>query len=160
MIMKQDDFKYRYIIKMLSSVLIVVINMIVQMLLPRAFSVEEYGFILTTLMYLLRLLHSETCLFPMHLLQNMPRGMTEIGLVNFYLKFYITIALAINALLMLLYAVGVLRDTFAGQTLLTILLGLEVAIVNKLLTDCILIYDACAISRVSCSWANCFKSSN
>ena len=42
--MKQDDFKYRYIIKMLSSVLIVVINMIVQMLLPRAFSVEEYGF--------------------------------------------------------------------------------------------------------------------
>lgn len=148
MIMKQDDFKYRYIIKMLSSVLIVVINMIVQMLLPRAFSVEEYGFYTYNLNVFTAVVTLGNLSFSNALVAKYAKRNDEIGLVNFYLKFYIAMALAINALFMLLYAVGVLRDTFAGQTLLTILLGLEVAIVNKLLTDCILIYDACAISRV------------
>lgn len=148
MIMKQDDFKYRYIIKMLSSVLLVAINMVVQVLLPRAFSVEEYGFYTYNLNVFTSVVTIANLSFSNALVAKYAKRNDEIGLVNFYLKFYIAMALAINALLMLLYAVGVLRDTFAGQTLLTILLGLEAAVVNKLLTDCISTYDACAISRV------------
>lgn len=32
--MKQDDFKYRYIVKVLSSIGIAVLNMIIQFVLP------------------------------------------------------------------------------------------------------------------------------
>ena len=42
--MKQDEFKSRYIIKLISSVLIALLNIIIQMLLPRVFTVEEYGY--------------------------------------------------------------------------------------------------------------------
>ena len=133
---------------MLSSVLLVAINMVVQVLLPRAFSVEEYGFYTYNLNVFTSVVTIANLSFSNALVSKYAKRNDEVGLVNFYLKFYFAMALAINALLMLLYTVGVLRDTFAGQTLLTVLLGLEAATVNKLLTDCISTYDACAISRV------------
>ena len=132
MIMKQDDFKYRYIIKMLSSVLLVAINMVVQVLLPRAFSVEEYGFYTYNLNVFTSVVTIANLSFSNALVAKYAKRNDEIGLVNFYLKFYIAMALAINAELMLLYAVGVLRDTFARQSLLSILLGLEAPVVNEL----------------------------
>ena len=42
--MKQDEFKIRYIIKLSSSALIAILNIIIQMILPRVLSVEEYGY--------------------------------------------------------------------------------------------------------------------
>ena len=41
---KQENFSNRYIVKILSSILIAILNIIVQLLLPRIFSIEEYGF--------------------------------------------------------------------------------------------------------------------
>lgn len=40
--MKQDEFRSRYLIKISSSVLIAALNMVIQVILPRAFTVEEY----------------------------------------------------------------------------------------------------------------------
>ena len=39
--MKRDEFKERYVIKLASSVLLVILNAFIQLILPRAFSVEE-----------------------------------------------------------------------------------------------------------------------
>ena len=42
--MKKDGFTKRYFIKISSSVIVAVLNTVIQLLLPRAFTVEEFGF--------------------------------------------------------------------------------------------------------------------
>ena len=41
--MKKDNFLGRYIIKLSSSIVLVLLNAIIQLFLPRVLSVEEYG---------------------------------------------------------------------------------------------------------------------
>ena len=42
--MKRDNFAGRYIVKLSSSIVLTVINAVIQLFLPRALSVEGYGF--------------------------------------------------------------------------------------------------------------------
>lgn len=145
--MKQDEFRNRYIIKLGSSVLIAVFNMVIQLILPRAFSVEEYGIytynlnVFTSIVVMFNLSASNA------LVAKYSKRNNEIGLVSFYLKFYGIVSVLLSIAIFILYPIKMFQETFGGQTLIVILLGIETAIVNKLLTDCVSIYDACAISR-------------
>lgn len=145
--MKQDDFKYRYIVKVLSSIGIAVLNMIIQFVLPRAFSIEEYGYytynlnVFTSIVTLANLSASNA------FIAKYSKRNQEIGMIYFYLSFYGIVAIVLNVSVIFLYGIGAFSSTFAGQTLGIVMLGLETAIVLKLLTDCISIYDAVAISR-------------
>ena len=145
--MKQNDFKYRYIVKVLSSIGIAVLNMIIQFVLPRAFNIEEYGYytynlnVFTSIVTLANLSASNA------FIAKYSKRNQEIGMIYFYLSFYGIVAIVLNVSVIFLYGIGAFSSTFAGQTLGIVMLGLETAIVLKLLTDCISIYDAAAISR-------------
>ena len=146
--MKQDRFAGRYIIKLLSSVVIAGLNIIIQLLLPRALSVEEYGYysynlnIFTSVVVMANLSASNA------LVSRFSKRNEEIGYVRFYLKFFAVMALVLNIGLFVLYSfLPRVRDSFGGQTIGTVILALVSYIVTKLLSDTISVYDATAISR-------------
>lgn len=146
--MQQDNFANRYLIKVGSSVLLALLNMVIQMILPRALTETEYGFytynlnVFTSVVVLANLSASNA------MVAKYSKRNHEIGIVWFYLKYFALISLLLNVIIIILYPFSLFQHTFAGQTLLIVLLGIESVIVNKLLTDCISLYDACAISRV------------
>lgn len=145
--LKQEEFKNRYIIKVGSSVLIAVFNMIIQLILPRALSVEEYGIynynlnVFTSIVVMFNLSASNA------LAAKYAKRNNEIGLIVFYLKFYGIVSVLLSIAIIALYPLKMFQETFVGQTLIVVFLGMQTAIINKLLTDCVSIYDACAISR-------------
>lgn len=145
--MRQDDFRYRYIVKVASSIGIAILNMIIQFVLPRAFSIEEYGYytynlnVFTSVVTLANLSASNA------FIAKYSKRNQEIGMIYFYLSFYGIVAILLNISIIILYGAGAFSSTFAGQTIGIVMLGLETAIILKLLTDCISIYDAAAISR-------------
>lgn len=145
--MKQDEFKSRYIIKLISSILIALLNIIIQMILPRVFTVEEYGYYTYNLNVFTSVVGIATLSAPNALVSKLSKRNEEIGLILFYLKFYLIMALVLNFSVVALYSSGFLQDTFIGQTLLIVFLGMENAIVLRLHTDSIGIFDAMAVSR-------------
>ncbi len=145
--MKKDEFKMRYIIKLGSSVFLVALNGLVQIILPRAFTVEEYGFYTYNLNVFMSVVVMAEMAVSGALVSKFAKRNEEIGLVFFYLKFFLFMALFLNLSVIGLYAGGFLQRTFAGQTLFVVLLGLEAAIVLQLQTDSIGIFDAVAVSR-------------
>jgi O-antigen/teichoic acid export membrane protein len=146
--MKQDEFKTRYFIKLLSSVFIAVLNAVVQFILPRAFSVEEYGYY----SYNLNMFNSIVVLANLSasnaLVSKFSKRNEEIGIVRFYLVFYLIETLALSVAIIILFSLDIISSTFIGQTLMMVLLGIEYAALNKLLSDVIGIYDSMAVSRV------------
>lgn len=145
--MKQDNFKNRYIIKLASSVLIAVCNVLTQLILPRALGVEDYGYynynlnIFTSIVVMANLSTSNA------MVAKYAKRNDDLGLIYFYLKFFGLVALLLTVGIAVLYPTAFMQSTFAGQTIFIVLLGLQVAILNKLLTDTISIYDAAAVSR-------------
>ncbi len=145
--MKADGFRNRYFIKVGSSVLIAVMNIMIQFLLPRALSIEEYGYysynlnVFTSVVIIANLSVSSA------FVAKLSKRNEEIGLIFFYLKFYASVSLLLCIGVMAFYPVKFVRETFAGQTLLVVMLGLLTAVISKLSTDCISMYDAFAISR-------------
>lgn len=145
--MRQDEFKNRYLIKLSSSVFIAVLNIIIQLILPRAFSVEEFGYYSYNLNVFTSVITLAVLSVPNALVSKFSKRNEEIGLVLFYLKFYLGIAFILNIIVIILYISGFLQDEFAGQTLFTVILALEAAIVLNLQNNNIGIFDAMAISR-------------
>lgn len=145
--MKRDEFKERYVIKLASSVLLVILNAFIQLILPRAFSVEEYGYYTYNLNVFMSVVNIATLSTQSALVSKLSKRNEEIGLILFYLKFYLIMALVLNLAVIGLYISGFLQNTFVGQTLFIILLGLEAAIILRLQTDSIGIFDALAVSR-------------
>lgn len=143
----QDNLRNRYIIKVGSSALIAVFNIIIQLILPRVFSLTEFGFysynlnLFTSIVVLANLSASNA------MVAKFSKRNEEIGLVKFYLKFYAAMTLILTALILFIYPTAYIQEAFGGQTIFVIMLGLQVAVVNKLLTDCISMYDASAVSR-------------
>lgn len=145
--MKQDSFANRYIIKLGSSVIIAVLNMVIQVMLPRAISTAEFGYygynmnVFTSLVVLANLSTSNA------LVAKFSKRNDDIGLVRFYLKLYGVMALILNIGILVLFPIPAIHDAFGGQTFLVVLLAMDTYIVNKLMTDVVSMYDASAISR-------------
>ncbi len=145
--MKQDQFANRYIIKIASSVIIALLNVVMQMLLPRAISTEAYGYYtydMNTFVSLVVLANLSTS---NAMVAKFSKRNQEIGILRFYLKFYAVMAIVLNIGVAVLLPLPLLQNTFGGQTFLVVMLALDACIVNKLLTDVISMYDASAISR-------------
>ncbi|MBO6214740.1 MAG: hypothetical protein J6N76_04300, partial [Lachnospiraceae bacterium] len=111
--MKQDRFAGRYIIKLISSVAIAALNVAVQLILPRALSVEEYGYysynlnMFTSAVVMANLSASNA------MVAKFSKRNEELGIVDFYLGFYAVVAVVLNigvALLMSLFPA--MRESF------------------------------------------------
>ena len=74
--MKQDDFKRRYIIKLSSSIGIATLNAIIQLILPRAFTVEQYGYYTYNLNVFAILIIGLFVLFPLSFVEEVFAGQT------------------------------------------------------------------------------------
>ena len=145
--MKRDQFTNRYIIKIASSVIIAVINAVIQLLLPWALTKEAYGYYtydMNTFVSLVVLANLSTS---NAMVAKFSKRNEEVGILRFYLKFYGVMAIALNIGLAITSKIPAVFDNFGGQTLLVVLLALDANIVNKLLTDTVSMYDASAISR-------------
>ena len=94
--MKRDEFKERYVIKLASSVLLVILNAFIQLILPRAFSVEEYGYYTYNLNVFMSVVNIATLSTQSALVSKLSKRNEEIGLILFYLKFYLIMALVLN----------------------------------------------------------------
>lgn len=145
--MKKEGFWHRYIIKVMSSVFIALMNISIQVILPRAFSIEEYGYysynlnIFTSIVLMANLSMSDA------MVAKFSKRNEETTIVGFYFCFFVIEVLVLNIAVLVLKSVGMAEDAFGYQPMVVILLGLEAAIVNKLLTDVNCVYDALAISR-------------
>lgn len=145
--MKRDQFVERYSIKLGSSVLIALCNFAIQFLLPRAISIEEYGFytynlnVFTSVVVMMNMSTSSA------LVAKYSKRCEDIGYVRFYLKFYGVITITLTLGLLALYHLENIRKSFGGQTILAVFLGLEASILIKFMADVISLYDAAAISR-------------
>lgn len=145
--MKRDRFAERYSIKLGSSILIAICNFAIQFLLPRAISVEEYGFysynlnVFTSVVVMLNMSTSSA------LVAKYSKRCEDIGYVRFYLKFYGILTVILSLGLFTLYHLEDIGKSFGGQTILAVLLGLEASILIKFMADVISLYDAAAISR-------------
>lgn len=145
--MKQDQFRNRYIIKLASSVLIVVINVIIQLFLPRALSVEEYGYYTYNLNVFTSVVSIANLSTTNAMISKFSKHNEEIGYVLFYIKFWAFMTIALSIAISILYKTQFFQDTFAGQTFIIVLLGLESVIATSFMSDSIGIFDAMAISR-------------
>lgn len=147
--MREESFKSRYFVKIVSSIAIAALNIVIQMLLPRALSVEEFGYysfnlnIFTSTVVLANLSMSNA------FVAKFSRRNDEIGLVYFYLKYYVAEVFLLSLGLILFFSFSFVQRTFVGQTLIMVFLGLEAASVTKFLADVVSIYDAMAIAKAS-----------
>lgn len=147
--MQEESFRSRYLVKIASSVIIAALNMVIQVILPRALSVEEFGYysynlnVFTSTVVLANLSMSNA------LVAKFSKRTEEIGIVFFYLKYYLVEILFLSIGLLALFSLDFIRHSFAGQSILTVFLGLEVALATKLLGDAISILDAMAIAKIS-----------
>ena len=145
--MKRDDFSKRYIIKLFSAGIIILLNVIITFIIPRAFSLEEYGYytfntsIFTSIVGLANLSTSNA------LNTKYAKRNNDIGLLKFYAGFFVIMTLCLNILVIGLYHFNFVKHFFGSQNLFIIILGLEVALLNKLLTDVISIFDSIAVTR-------------
>lgn len=145
--MKRDDFSKRYIIKLFSSGIIILLNVIITFIIPRAFSLEEYGYytfntsIFTSIVGLANLSTSNA------LNTKYAKRNNDIGVLKFYAGFFAIMTLFLNILVIALYPISLVKHFFGSQNLFIIILGLEVALLNKLLTDVISVFDSIAVTR-------------
>ncbi len=89
-------------IKIISSILIAGINIVIQMLLPRALSVAEYGYYSYNLNVFTSVVTMCTLSVPSALVSKFSKRSNEIGLVNFYFKFFLAMSLILNMAIILL----------------------------------------------------------
>lgn len=145
--MKQDDLKSRYAIKLISSVAIVLLNGGVQIILPRALSVEEYGYYSYNLNVFTSIVNMANMSVSGAMVSKFSKRNEDRGLLVFYLFFYGIIAVLLNIGVIILFSLNLLQSSFEGQTLFVVLLALEVSILSRFFVDNIGIYDAMAIAR-------------
>ncbi len=146
-IMNEERLAYRYFVKILSSIFIAGLNIIIQILLPRALSVDEYGYYSYNLNVFTSVVTMCTLSAPSALVSKFSKRNNDIGIVKFYFKFFLIIGLLINVAIIVLDVVGYTTSSFQGQTIGIVLLGLEAALLMRVLTDCVGIFDAMAVSK-------------
>lgn len=139
--MKQDQFSERYFIKIGSSVIIAFLNIIIQLILPRALSVKEFGLysyylnVYTSVVVMANLSTSNA------MVSKYSKRNEEIGIIIFYLKLFLFISVILNVTILCFYKFT------EGKIIWLAILGLNSAIINKLLTDAISMYDAIAVAK-------------
>lgn len=139
--MKQDQFSERYLIKIGSSIVVAIFNIVIQLILPRALSIEEFGLysyylnVYTSVVVMANLSASNA------MVSKYSKRNEEIGIIIFYLKLFFAISIFLNIMVFCFYKFT------EGEIIWLAILGLNSAIINKLLTDAISMYDAIAVAK-------------
>ncbi len=114
--MKRDNFAGRYIVKLSSSIVLTVINAIIQLFLPRALSVEGYGFysynlnVFTSVVVMANLSASNA------MVSKFSRR-NERGIVKFYLEYVALISVILNIAVFVLGKIQGSEGLFQGQAI-------------------------------------------
>lgn len=145
--MKQDELKYRYVIKLISSAVIVLLNGIVQFILPRVLAVEDYGYYSYNLNVFTSVVNMANLSVSGAMVSKFSKRNEDRGLIFFYLGFYGVITVILTISVAVLYSLDILRNSFQGQTILTVLLALESSLLSRFFVDNIGIFDSMAIVR-------------
>lgn len=146
--MQQTDVRKRYMIKIASSLIIVLMNAIVQLLLPRALSIEEYGFFSYNLNMFTSIVSIANFSASNALTTKFAKRNEELGIVVFYLKYSIFVAIVLTVCLIILYPVILYETVFLGESLGVVFFALEVVIITRLQTDIVGVYDAFALAKL------------
>ncbi len=145
--MKRDPFAGRYAIKLGSSIAIALVNIVIQFLLPRSISVEEYGFYSYNLNVFTSVVVIANMSMSSALVAKYSKRCEDIGYVYFYLFFFGISTIFLSIGILVLYNFETMRDSFGGQSVIVMFLGLEASILIKFMADVISLYDSAAISR-------------
>lgn len=145
--LKQEHFSKRYIVKISSSIILAVLNGIIQIILPRVLTVEEYGIYSYNLNVFVSVVTLANLSTSGALVSKFSKRNNEVGLVRFYWKYIVIEFVVLTVGTILLFNLGILDKSLGGQTLFLVILGLEAAFVNKLLSDVIGLYDAMSVAQ-------------
>lgn len=144
--MREDSFLKRYITKIISSVFIVLLNAVSQMILPRALGVEQYGY----LSYNMNIFTSITLIGNLSMsnafISKIAKKQEDGSMILFYAKFFMVMTFILNIGIFMAASCNSTKGIFEGQELLIVLLALNATIANKLLSDIVALYDTYALT--------------
>lgn len=144
---QRDEFSKRYLINIISSIIVAIINTVVQLILPRVLSIEEYGIYTYNLNVFVSVVTLANLSCSSALISKFSKRNDERGLLIFYIKFFIIDSIILNIGTIILYKVIGQAHIFIGQTVFMVFLGINASILTYLLQNIISMYDGMAISR-------------
>lgn len=122
----EESFLKRYGFKLLSSVMIVVLNTVSQIIFARAVGPESYGYfnynlnLFTTAMSLINVSSSDA------FYTKISKRRHEKDLIQFYFIYALFLFCVINVLFAFIYVSGISKQVWGNQTVINLLLGLYV----------------------------------
>lgn len=153
----EDSLAKRYIIKLVSTFLVVAINLIVQMILPRAFTVEEYA----NYSYNMNIFSSVISISFLSadgaFVSKLSKRLKETGLIRFYGKFVLCIVVVVNLGISILFFSGGAGTCFSNQIIETVLLAFNAAMLAKVLQEITSMFDCYTYTRFSEPMVLCIK---
>ena len=155
--MKIDDFKKRYLIKVAGAFVVAIFNIVIQLILPRAFSIEDYGYYTYNLNIFVSVVSLANLSTSDAMVAKFSKRNDEIGIVFFYLKYATFMALLLCIGITILYPTDIMTKSFAGQTFVVVMMGFTTALINKLFTDVVSICDALAATRMATEFSVVMK---
>lgn len=145
--MKKENLSKRYFFKLISSVIVILLNIVLQMALPRIMTMEEYGFVSYNLNIFTSILTIANLSTSNAVCVKIAHRNNDRGILTFYFKFLIYINIILIVATLVLYPIFLKDIIFAGQSVLTVLLALEATFMLRFQTDVVALYDSFAIAK-------------
>lgn len=145
----EDSLGKRYLIKLVSTLLITLVNSAVQFILPRALSVGEYANYTYNLNVFTSVLSIVILSMDGAFASKISKRLQESGLIWFYGKFILGVIAFLNVSILLVYNLGIGRKAFPGQTFGVVMLALNASLALKILQEVMTLFDCYALTRLS-----------
>lgn len=145
----EDSLGKRYVIKLISTVLIALINAVVQLILPQALTIGEYADYTYNLNVFTSVLSIVILSADGAFASKISKRLKEGKLVLFYGKFLLAVALILNIGITVIFGTSLGERFFPGQTFVTVILALNASFVLKLIQEVMALYDCYALTRIS-----------
>ena len=145
----EDSLGKRYVIKLISTILIALINAVVQIILPHALTIEEYADYTYNLNVFTSVLSIVILSADGAFASKISKRLKEGRLVLFYGKFLLVVALVLNVAITLLFGTRLGERFFPGQTFIVVILALNASFVLKLIQEVMALFDCYALTRIS-----------
>lgn len=147
--MSEDSLVKRYFIKLVSTIAIVGVNAIIQILLPRILSVEEYAnytFNLNTFTSVIAIANLST---GSAFISKIAKRRNEFGMIKFYASLFLGMTVLLNLGVFILHEIGILESFFENQVIVCVILALNASILINLLQSFTSLFDAYVLTKYS-----------
>lgn len=145
----EDSFKKRYVIKLISTMVVVAANTSVQLILPRALSIKQYADYTYNLNVFTSVLAIAMLSMDGAFASKVSKRLKETRLILFYGKFLLLVALCLNIGICLVFAFGAGNVMFSNQNFGVVILALNASLSLKLFQEISSLYDCYALTRYS-----------